>query len=188
MRMKGERKTEDCPNLYLLGFMGTGKSSIGKRLASRLGFRFLDSDAEIEKLCGMETKDIFAKFGEEKFRQMEREFIESGHPDHNCVVACGGGLCCRDGMPELVKSKGVSVVLFSTPDEIFERVSSNDKRPLLNVDNPRERIANLLRERTPYYMRSGVAIAADRNMKITEDRIMRIYAAQKRHLKKSKLR
>ena len=79
-------------------------------------------------------------------------------------------------------------MLFSTPDEIFERVSSNDKRPLLNVDNPRERIANLLRKRTPYYMRSGVAIAADRNMKITEDRIMRIYAAQKRRLKKSKLR
>ena len=183
--MKRERKAEDCPNLYLLGFMGTGKSSIGRKVAARLGFRFLDSDAEIEKLCGMETKDIFAKFGEAKFRQMEREFIESGHPDHNCVIACGGGLCCRDGMPELVKSKGVSVVLFSTPDEIFERVSSNDKRPLLNVENPRERIANLLRERTPYYMKSGVAIAADKNMKITEDRILRIYAAKLRLMKRA---
>lgn len=183
--MKRERKAGDCPNLYLLGFMGTGKSSIGRKVAARLGFRFLDSDAEIEKLCGMETKDIFAKFGEAKFRQMEREFIESGHPDHNCVIACGGGLCCRDGMPELVKSKGVSVVLFSTPDEIFERVSSNDKRPLLNVENPRERIANLLRERTPYYMKSGVAIAADKNMKITEDRILRIYAAKLRRMKRA---
>ncbi len=183
--MKRERKVEDCPNLYLLGFMGTGKSSIGRKVAARLGFRFLDSDAEIEKLCGMETKDIFAKFGEAKFRQMEREFIESGHPAHNCVIACGGGLCCRDGMPELVKSKGVSVVLFSTPDEIFERVSSNDKRPLLNVENPRERIANLLRERTPYYMKSGVAIAADKNMKITEDRILRIYAAKLRRMKRA---
>lgn len=183
--MKRERKAEDCPNLYLLGFMGTGKSSIGRKVAARLGFRFLDSDAEIEKLCGMETKDIFAKFGEAKFRQMEREFIESGHPAHNCVIACGGGLCCRDGMPELVKSKGVSVVLFSTPDEIFERVSSNDKRPLLNVENPRERIANLLRERTPYYMKSGVAIAADKNMKITEDRILRIYAAKLRRMKRA---
>ena len=183
--MKRERKAEDCPNLYLLGFMGTGKSSIGRKVAARLGFRFLDSDAEIEKLCGMETKDIFAKFGEAKFRQMEREFIENGHPAHNCVIACGGGLCCRDGMPELVKSKGVSVVLFSTPDEIFERVSSNDKRPLLNVENPRERIANLLRERTPYYMKSGVAIAADKNMKITEDRILRIYAAKLRRMKRA---
>ena len=79
----------------------------------------------------------------------------------------------------------MSVVLFSTPDEIFERVSSNDKRPLLNVENPRERIANLLRERTPYYMKSGVAIAADKNMKITEDRILRIYAAKLRRMKRA---
>ena len=174
------------PNLYLLGFMGTGKSALGKRLAKRLGLRFIDSDAEIESKCGMETKDIFAKYGEEYFRKLEREFIESGHPDHGCVVACGGGLCCRGDMPELVKSKGVSVVLFSSPDEILARVSGNDKRPLLNVDNRLEKIKSLLAERTPYYMRSGVAIAADPNLKVSEDRIFRIYAAKRRKLAKKR--
>ena len=168
------------PNLYLLGFMGTGKSVLGKRLAQRLGFRFLDSDSEIEKKCGMKTKDIFSKLGEPKFRSMEREFMESGHPECNCVVACGGGLCCREGMPELVKSKGVSVVLFSSPEEILERVSRSDSRPLLNVENPIERIKSLLKERKPFYMRSGVAIATDANLKITEEHILRIYAAKRR--------
>jgi shikimate kinase len=172
------------PNLYLLGFMGTGKSVLGKRVASRLGYRYIDSDHEIEKKCGMPTKEIFAQFGEEKFRQMEREFIESGHPNSNCVISCGGGLCCRDDMPELVKSKGISIVLFSTPEEILERTSRNKSRPLLNVENPLERIKTLLNERTPFYMRSGVAIAADKNLKITEEHIIRIYMGKKRSCKK----
>ena len=172
------------PNLYLLGFMGTGKSVLGKRVASRLGYRFIDSDYEIEKKCGMPTKEIFAQFGEEKFRQMEREFIETGHPNSNCVVSCGGGLCCRDDMPELVKSKGISVVLFSTPEEILEHTSRNKSRPLLNVENPLERIKTLLNERTPFYMRSGVAIAADKNLKITEEHIIRIYMSKKKSRKK----
>ena len=151
----------DKPNLYLLGFMGTGKSVLGKRLAARLNYRFLDSDSAIEKKYSMPIKEIFSKYGEESFRKMEREFIEAGHPESGCVVACGGGLVCRDGMPELVKSKGVSVVLFSTPEEIFER-----------------------KERIPYYMSSGVAIAADKNLKVTEARVLRIYKAKLRALKK----
>ena len=137
---RNPKRAASYPNLYLLGFMGTGKSSVGRRIAARLGMKFLDSDAEIEKSAGMEIKDIFAKFGEEKFREMERKFIESGHPDSGCVVSCGGGLCCRDGMPELVRGRGVCVVLFSTPEEICERVSKSDKRPLVNVENPEEYI------------------------------------------------
>lgn len=182
--MRDIKTNASNPNLYLLGFMGTGKSVLGKRLAYRLGYRFIDSDAEIEKKCGMSTKDIFANLGEKKFREMEREFIENGHPNENCVISCGGGLCCRDDMPELVKSKGISVVLFSTPEEILERTSRNKSRPLLTVENPLERIKTLLNERTPFYMRSGVAIAADKNLKVTEDHIMRIYMAKKRTYKK----
>ena len=174
---RNPKRAASYPNLYLLGFMGTGKSSVGRRIAARLGMKFLDSDAEIEKSAGMEIKDIFAKFGEEKFREMERKFIESGHPDSGCVVSCGGGLCCRDGMPELVRGRGVCVVLFSTPEEICERVSKSDKRPLVNVDNPILRIRELLALRTPYYMRSGIAIAADKNIKSTVEHVERIYRA-----------
>ena len=180
--MREHQSNANNPNLYLLGFMGTGKSVLGKRIASRLGYRYIDSDYEIEKKCGMPTKEIFAQLGEEKFREMEREFIENGHPNCNCVVSCGGGLCCREGMPELVKSKGISVVLFSTPEEILERTSRNKSRPLLNVENPLERIKSLLNERTPFYMRSGVAIAADKKLKITEEHIIRIYMAKKTHI------
>ncbi len=183
--MHNDAQKLEQPNLYLLGFMGTGKTVLGKRVAYRLGYRFIDSDREIEKLCAMPTKDIFEKFGEAKFRQLEREFIERGHPKFNCVISCGGGLSCRDDMPELVKSKGVCVVLFSTPEEIYSRTSRNNSRPLLNVENPIEKIKTLLKDRTPFYMRSGVAIAADKNLKVTEERILRIYNAAKRRLAKA---
>ncbi len=163
------------PNIYLLGFMGTGKTSVGRRLAHKLKFKFIDSDAEIEKKYSMQVKEIFEKFGEARFREMEREFIESGHPNNNCVVSCGGGLVCRDTMPELVKSKGVSVVLFSKPEEILERISKNNKRPLLNVENPLEKIKELIAQRTPYYLRSGVSIATDKEMNKTVQHIERIY-------------
>lgn len=174
------------PNLYLLGFMGTGKSTVGRKVAAKLGLRFLDSDEEIENLQKAEIKEIFAKFGEEKFRQMERDFINSGHPESGCVVSCGGGLCCREGMPELLRSKGVCVVLFATPEKILQRVSGNDKRPLVNVKNPLEKIRKLLVERTPFYMRSGIAIATDKNVKDTVEHIERIYRAQARKFKNGK--
>ncbi len=163
------------PNIYLLGFMGTGKTSVGKRLAQTLGYTFIDSDEEIEKKCSMEIKDIFAKYGEDYFRKLEREFIDGGHPASNCVISCGGGLVCRDGMPELVKSKGIAIVLFSRPDEILERIGKNDKRPLLNVENPLEKIRELLDARMPYYRRSGVMIATDKDLHKTVDHILRIY-------------
>ena len=69
--------------------MGTGKSSVGRKVAARLKLKFLDSDAEIEKSAGMQINDIFAKYGEEKFRQMERDFMESGHPESGCVITRG---------------------------------------------------------------------------------------------------
>ncbi len=178
------KKAAQKPNIYLLGFMGTGKTSVGKRLAQILGFRFVDSDDEIEKKYAMSIKDIFEKFGEEKFRQMEREFIESGHPDHNCVVSCGGGLVCRDDMPEKVKAKGVSVVLVSSPEEIFERVCKNDKRPLLNVPDPLAKIRELLDARSPYYMRSGIQLATSKDIRNTVDDVLKIYDRKTRKKKK----
>ena len=184
MNDSAAENAKQTPNLYLLGFMGTGKSVLGARLAKRLKMDFIDSDAEIEKLAGMKIREIFDKLGEDAFRKMERDFIESGHPNSNCVVSCGGGLPCRGDMPELVKSKGVSVVLFSSPEEIFERVSKNNDRPLLNCPDPLAKIADMLKERTPYYMRSGIAIAADKSLKTTEEHIARIYASHKREFLK----
>ncbi len=163
------------PNLYLLGFMATGKSVLGRRIARALGLRFIDSDACIEEREGMKISEIFALHGEEHFRSLERNFIESGHPETGCVVSCGGGICCREGMPELIKSKGVSVVLFSEPKEILKRAVANKNRPLLDVPDPEAKIRKLLDERLPFYMRSGVAIATDSSLELTQERILKIY-------------
>lgn len=178
--MKREAQTQEVkltrkPNLYLVGFMGTGKSALGKRLSKRFDMQFLDSDEEIEKKYGMQIKDIFAKFGEERFREMEREFMEGGHPDKNCVISCGGGLVCRDGMPELVKSKGVSIVLFAEPEVILKRVSGSGKRPLLNVENPLEKIKELMEKRKAYYWKSGVLVSSVGDIADVEERIARVY-------------
>lgn len=175
---RGKQKHSLKPNLYLLGFMGTGKSALGKKVAVKLGLNFLDSDAEIEKSEGKSISDIFAQKGEAYFRQLEKKFIESGHPDSGCVISCGGGMTCSEGMPELVKSKGVCIVLFTTPEEVYARTANNDKRPLLNVDDKLSKIRELMEKRRPYYMKSGIAIAANAPIKNTLDHIIRIYASR----------
>ena len=90
----------------MIGFMGTGKSRISRRIAKKLELEFFDVDDEIEKAQGRPIKEIFADQGEAYFRQLEREYIESGHPSTGCIIACGGGLPCREGMMELLKKKG----------------------------------------------------------------------------------
>ena len=163
------------PNLYLVGFMGTGKSALGRRLAQRFGMRFIDSDAEIEKKAGMSVQNIFSQSGEDAFRGMEREFVEGGHPENGCVVACGGGLVCREGMPELLRQKGVVVVLFADPMVVLKRVAGSAKRPLLNVDNPLEKICALMKERQASYEKSGVLVSTVGRIEDTEERIARIF-------------
>ena len=148
-------------NLYLVGFMGVGKSAIGRRIARELGFRFIDSDQEIEKAENRKIPEIFEQNGEAHFRKLERAFIETGHPDSNCVVSCGGGLVVQPGMKELLKAKGVVICLFASPESIVERTSHNSNRPLLNVENPEERVRELLAEREPIYMDSGACITTE---------------------------
>lgn len=189
--MKPKRALEklnspNLPNLYLLGFMGTGKSVLGRRLSARLGLRFLDSDAEIEKKNAMSIKDIFAKKGELAFRQMERDFMESGHPQSGCVISCGGGLVCREGMPELVKSKGISIVLFAEPEVIFKRVQGSGKRPLLNVSDPLSRIRELMEARRKFYSRAGICVGSMGRIEDVENRIARIYLERVRKLENDK--
>ena len=155
------RKEPKGPNLYLVGFMGVGKSAIGRRVARELGLKFLDSDVVIEKQAGVSIAEIFARDGETAFRQMERGFIEGGHPDRGCVVACGGGLVVQPGMAERLKTLGVVVGLFASAESILERTSRNSNRPLLNVSDPESRIRELLAEREPVYMDAGICISTE---------------------------
>ncbi|HLS28219.1 MAG TPA: shikimate kinase [Opitutales bacterium] len=163
-------------NLYLVGFMATGKSTVGRALASRIGYRFCDSDAEIERRTGLSIPQIFEMEGEETFRRYEREFIEDGHPDSNCIVACGGGLVAQPGMTELLKKKGVVICLFATPETILKRTSGNRNRPLLNVDDPEKQIRDLMEKREPFYRRAGTMILTDnRSLSELVEHVQRVY-------------
>jgi shikimate kinase len=141
--------------------MGVGKTALGHRLARELKFRFLDSDREIERAEGKSVAEIFAESGEAAFRELERRFIDTGHPANGCVVSCGGGLVVPEGMSERLKSKGVVICLFASPETIIERTSRNQNRPLLNVPDPEAKIRQLLEERQPIYMSCGTCITTE---------------------------
>lgn len=171
-----EKANKPKPNLYLVGFMGVGKSAIGRKVARELGFKFIDSDREIEKAAGKKIPEIFASEGESAFRRMERDFIEGGHPGAGCVVSCGGGLVVQDGMSELLKQKGVVICLLASVESIIERTSRSNHRPLLNVENPEARVRQLLAEREPIYMKSGSCITTEgRSMAEVVRHMMRSY-------------
>ncbi|HKK19333.1 MAG TPA: shikimate kinase [Opitutales bacterium] len=171
-----EKNRIQKPNLYIVGFMGVGKSAIGRKVARALRYKFIDSDHEIESREGAKIADIFATQGEPAFRRMEREFVETGHPEGGCVVSCGGGLVVQEGMSERLKSKGVVVCLFASPDSIIERTGRNSNRPLLNVENPQERVRELLAEREPAYMNAGACITTDgRSMSEVVKHVVRTY-------------
>jgi shikimate kinase len=183
----GPWKTSDAVNLYLIGFMGVGKSAVGRYLARLLDMRFIDSDKAIEEKVGMSIPSIFETQGEAAFRKMEREFMEDGHPEHGCVVSCGGGLPIEPGMRELILSKGVVVCLFASEKTIIRRTSANNKRPMLNVEDPTTRIRQLMAKRMPIYMKTGTGISTEnRNLPEVAGHIARIYRHEARLFAKAK--
>lgn len=169
------------PNLYLIGFMGVGKTVVGRTLARSLRMEFIDSDWAIEKEAGQTIAEIFRKEGEEAFRELERRFVETGHPSAGTVVSCGGGLPIQPGMAERLKAKGVVVCLFARPETILQRTLGNPKRPLLNVADPESRIRELLREREPLYLQTGIGVSTEgRNIHEVVKNIVRIYQRESR--------
>ena len=138
-------------NIVLIGFMGSGKTSVGRLIAGRLGFQFLDTDALIVQRAGREIAEIFASEGEERFRELETAALESLAHRERCVIATGGGVVLRERNLELLRALGFVVLLTASEDVIFERVSRNTKRPLLQTANPRETVAALLAARQPAY-------------------------------------
>lgn len=176
-----EQRPLKQPNIYLIGFMGVGKSVVGRALARALKMKFIDSDAAIESETGCAISEIFARQGEASFRDMERRFIESGHPDEGVVVSCGGGLPIQPGMADLLLRRGIVVCLFASPETIVRRTLGNPKRPLLNVANPEERIRNLLAERESIYLSTGIGISTEgRTIQEVVRNIIRVYRRESR--------
>ena len=131
--------------------MGTGKSSVGKLVAHRLGFQFVDNDTIVVERAGMEITEIFAKFGEQTFRNYETRALESIEHLNRCVVSTGGGAVLREENRAILRRIGLVVLLTGREDVIYDRVARNTKRPLLTTQDPRETISKILEERRDAY-------------------------------------
>lgn len=138
-------------NIVLIGFMGTGKSSLGKRLAQTLGWPLIDSDVLAEKTAGRTITEIFASDGEKSFRDLETAILRSLSETFHAVISTGGGVVSREENRALLKRMGLVVWLDADEEAIFQRVSRNKKRPLLQTANPRQTLHDLLEKRTPLY-------------------------------------
>ena len=181
----GASMAADNVNLYLVGFMGTGKSTVGRLLARQLGRQFLDSDHEIERTAGKSVARIFAEDGEPRFRALEREFVERGHPAEGVIVACGGGLVVPPGMLELLRARGVVICLHAPIETILQRTMHATHRPLLQVDDPGQRLRDLFAQREEIYRRTGTLVLTDkRPMREIAAHVLRVYRLEAAHFKK----
>jgi shikimate kinase len=145
-------------NVYLVGFMGTGKTTVGKVLADKLSKRFVEMDQLIEKQENREIKDIFAEKGQDYFRELENQLLRKLSSQSDLVVSCGGGVVCSQDNLDILQNTGYLFSLFASPKSIFERIKGSDHRPLLNVEDPLGKIKELLEARKPFYKKAGIKI------------------------------
>jgi shikimate kinase len=140
------------PNLVLVGFMGTGKSAVGRQLARRLHREFLDTDQWVRVEAGMSIPEIFSRYGETAFRDLETAAARHVAASSGLVVSTGGGMLGRDENVELLRSNGVLICLQATPEVLLERTKPWEGRPMLKTAaDPRQAIEKLLDERRPRY-------------------------------------
>lgn len=144
--------------IVLVGMMGVGKSTVGRKLATLLHLPFVDADEEIEKAAKMSIADIFAQFGEPNFRSGERRVISRLMDGRAKVLATGGGAFCDPETRALILAKGIPVWLDSEVDVLVERVGRKDTRPLLRNGDPREILTRLRNERRPAYSQAPIHI------------------------------
>ena len=145
-------------NIALTGFMGCGKTAVGRVVALVAGFEFLDTDQFIEEHVGMSIPRIFEEHGEETFRRYEREVVARLAEREETVIATGGGLLVDAGNMATMKQYAMVFCLWASPESIWRRVKGQSHRPLLNTDDPKQRIIDLLEERKPAYSRSDMLI------------------------------
>jgi shikimate kinase len=147
-----------CNRIFLVGFMGAGKTLIGRELASRLGWRFMDLDEEIESAEKMAVRDIFANCGEPHFRELERKYLKGLSAESDAVVALGGGAYVDTQNRSLADSAGVTVWLKVSFDNVVHRVTMDGTRPLLSN---LEQAKRLFEDRTPLYNLARIHVATD---------------------------
>lgn len=144
--------------------MGTGKSSVGRRLAERLGLKYADTDDLVEARAGMTIKDIFGRFGETRFRRLEKEVIDGIiSSSDGLVLSTGGGAVADDSTRRSLRSWGTVVCLTADVETILKRVGSGDERPLLDGADKREEAEALLKKREAAYRDSDLMVDTSKN-------------------------
>lgn len=159
-------------NIILVGFMGTGKTTVGKALAARLQRDFVDMDVELEARVGKAIPRIFAEDGEQAFRRLERALVVELSARSNLVIATGGGIVLNPDNICDFSATGCVICLNAAPDEILRRVAASDHRPLLEQGSKEKRIRDLFRQRRRFY--DAIAIQVDTSGKNVDEIIARI--------------
>lgn len=145
-------------SIVLVGMMGAGKSSVGRRLAARLGLAFIDADGEIEERAGMTIPELFERYGEPDFRAGEARVIARLLDAGPQVLATGGGAFMNANTRALIRAKGVSVWLKAEFDLLLRRIKRRNDRPLLKTDDPAARLKALIEERYPVYAEADLIV------------------------------
>jgi shikimate kinase len=148
----------DGRSIVLVGLMGAGKSTIGRRLAQKLDLAFVDADAEIEQAAGKSVQDIFRDHGEASFREGERRVIARLLESGPQVLATGGGAFMNEETRNNISSRGIAVWLRADIELLMKRVRRRDNRPLLKADNPEEVMQALIDQRYPVYGRADIIV------------------------------
>ena len=162
-------------NIILIGFMGTGKTAVGQVLSKRLSRQLIEVDEAIEKIAGKTIPDIFQDDGEIHFRELEIEAIRQAVKGEKQVIACGGGAVLNTINIDRLRAAGVIINLIAAPKIILKRTAKeNGSRPLLNVEQPLERIKELTKYRKPFYERAAdITINTSKlSIDITADKII----------------
>ncbi|MCL5022349.1 MAG: shikimate kinase [Nitrospirae bacterium] len=148
-------------NIVLTGFMGTGKTEVGRELSHILGWSMIDVDEEIVKARKMTINEIFGKLGEAAFRDIETEMIKKISERRNVIISTGGGAVLRQENMDVLRQKGVIVCLRAEAGTILRRTSSDNERPLLQTGDPLARIKELLEIRRPFYEGADIILDTD---------------------------
>jgi shikimate kinase len=150
--------TRQIQNIALIGFMGTGKSSVGRIVADTLHFTYLDTDDVIEARAGVSIAEIFDKHGEAVFRDWENRLVEELARRTKTVIATGGGLPANEKNFASLQSHALIICLWASAEKIYQRVKAQTHRPLLHAPDPLGKIRELLASRAPYYRRADVLV------------------------------
>ncbi|MBQ2897090.1 MAG: shikimate kinase [Clostridia bacterium] len=144
-------------NIVFTGFMGVGKTTVGRQVAKKLGLEFYDTDSEIENFCNMTIPEIFEKFGEKKFREIETQIVEKISQKDGVVISCGGGVVKSETNMNLLKKNGKIVNLYADVDKILKNIGTDVNRPLLKGKDKQE-IIDIMAEREKFYQNCDIRI------------------------------